>query len=138
MIDNEIFDSCRRELDNKRQTYTDLNRLLAQNISLLAAYLRYDGAHHVDVTQVVEGLQVRNPSPVPMMLGNIAKSDANRFFHAQQLAEVFSHGGARKRGWQSDANRVHEEQLNRRRGVFFFPNTMVSGGDLATRCEHNA
>ena len=52
MLDNEaIYDICRRSLDIEQPTYTNLNRLVAQVISLLMASLRFDGALNVDVTE---------------------------------------------------------------------------------------
>jgi len=52
LLDNEtVSDICRRTLDIKRPTYTNLNRLIAQCISLLTASLRFDGALNVEITE---------------------------------------------------------------------------------------
>merc|ERR1711971_1480366 len=52
MYDNEaLYDTCRRNLDIERPTYTNLNRLLGQIISSLTASLRFDGALNVDLTE---------------------------------------------------------------------------------------
>jgi tubulin alpha len=46
-LDNEaLYDVCRRNLDNKRQTYINLNRLIA-----LTSFLRFDGALNVDLSE---------------------------------------------------------------------------------------
>jgi len=51
MVDNEaIYDICHRNLDIERPIYTNLNRLIGQIVSLITAYLSYDGALHVDLT----------------------------------------------------------------------------------------
>jgi hypothetical protein len=46
-----IYDICRRNLDIERQTYTNLNRLIAQIVSSITASLRFDGALNVDLTE---------------------------------------------------------------------------------------
>jgi len=52
MLDNEaIYDICKRNLDVKQPTYTNLNRLISQVISSLTASLRFDGALNVDITE---------------------------------------------------------------------------------------
>ncbi|KAF3829143.1 hypothetical protein GH733_003407 [Mirounga leonina] len=52
MIDNEaIYDICRRNLDIKCPTYTNLNRLISQIVSSITAFLRFDGALNVDLTE---------------------------------------------------------------------------------------
>ena len=52
MVDNEaIYDICRRNLDFERPTYTNLNRLVAQCISLITCSLRFDGQLNVDLTE---------------------------------------------------------------------------------------
>ncbi|XP_035674994.1 tubulin alpha-1 chain-like [Branchiostoma floridae] len=52
MLDNDaVYDISRRNLDIERQTYTNLNRLVAQVISSLTASLRFDGALNVDITE---------------------------------------------------------------------------------------
>eukprot|EP00656_Telonema_subtile_P048231 TRINITY_DN5688_c0_g1_i1.p1 TRINITY_DN5688_c0_g1~~TRINITY_DN5688_c0_g1_i1.p1 ORF type:complete len:421 (-),score=105.72 TRINITY_DN5688_c0_g1_i1:85-1347(-) len=44
MLDNEaIYSICHRRLDIERPTYTNLNRLIAQVVSSLTAFLRFDG-----------------------------------------------------------------------------------------------
>ena len=57
MLDNEaIYDICRRSLDIEQPTYTNLNRLVAQVISLLMASLPFDGALNVNVTKLETNL----------------------------------------------------------------------------------
>merc|ERR1712137_771820 len=52
MLDNEaIYDICRKSLNIEQPTYTNLNRLIAQVISSLAASLRFDGALNVDMNE---------------------------------------------------------------------------------------
>merc|ERR1712071_735107 len=52
MVDNEaIYGICRRNLDIKRPTYTNLNRLIGQIVSSITASLRFDGALNVDLTE---------------------------------------------------------------------------------------
>ena len=52
MLDSEaVYDICRRSLDIKRLTYTNLNHLIAQIVSSLTASLRLDGALNVDITE---------------------------------------------------------------------------------------
>jgi len=46
-----LCDSCRRSLDFERPTYTNLNRVLAQVFSSLAALLQFDGVLSVDITE---------------------------------------------------------------------------------------
>ncbi|MGH0178105.1 UNVERIFIED_CONTAM: hypothetical protein FKN15_007885 [Acipenser sinensis] len=52
MVDNEaIFDTCNRNLDVERPSYTNLNRLIAQIVSSTTASLRFNGAMNVDLTE---------------------------------------------------------------------------------------
>ncbi|KAH3828215.1 hypothetical protein DPMN_130167 [Dreissena polymorpha] len=52
MVDNEaIYDTCRRNLDIERPTYTNLNRLIGQIVSSITASIRFDGALNVDLTE---------------------------------------------------------------------------------------
>ena len=52
MVDNEaLYDISRRNLDNERPIYTNLNRLMAQIISSLIESPRSDGALKVDITE---------------------------------------------------------------------------------------
>lgn len=52
LVDNQaIYDICRKNLDIKRPSYTNLNRLIAQIISSITASLRFDGALNVDLTE---------------------------------------------------------------------------------------
>ena len=52
MVDYEaIYDICRINLDIERPTYTNLNRLISQIVSSITAYLRFDGALNVDLTE---------------------------------------------------------------------------------------
>ncbi|CAO2636637.1 Tubulin alpha-1A chain [Lemmus lemmus] len=52
MVDNEaIYDTCHRNLDIERPTYTNLNRLIGQIVSSITASLRFDGALNVDLTE---------------------------------------------------------------------------------------
>ncbi|VDK71789.1 unnamed protein product [Litomosoides sigmodontis] len=52
LVDNEaIYDICRKNLDIKSPTYTNLNRLIAQIVSSITASLRFDGALNVDLTE---------------------------------------------------------------------------------------
>ena len=45
VLHNEaLYDICRRSLDIKQPTYSNLNSLIAQVISSLTASLRFDGA----------------------------------------------------------------------------------------------
>lgn len=51
-LDNEaIYDICRNNLDLKKPTYTNLNRLVAQVISSLTASLRFDGSLNIDINE---------------------------------------------------------------------------------------
>uniref|UniRef100_A0A8C6PRX3 Tubulin/FtsZ 2-layer sandwich domain-containing protein n=1 Tax=Nothobranchius furzeri TaxID=105023 RepID=A0A8C6PRX3_NOTFU len=51
MVDNEaIYDICCRNLDNEHPTYTNLNRLISQIVSITASLL-FDGALNVDLTE---------------------------------------------------------------------------------------
>uniref|UniRef100_A0A183D1X8 Tubulin alpha chain n=1 Tax=Gongylonema pulchrum TaxID=637853 RepID=A0A183D1X8_9BILA len=52
LVDNEaIYEICRKNLDIKSPTYTNLNRLIAQIVSSITASLRFDGALNVDLTE---------------------------------------------------------------------------------------
>ena len=52
MVDNEaIYDICTRNLDIRRPTYTDLNRVIAQIVSSITASLRFDGTLNVDLNE---------------------------------------------------------------------------------------
>ncbi len=52
LVDNEaIYDICNNDLNVKRPTYTNLNRLIAQIISSITASLRFDGALNVDLNE---------------------------------------------------------------------------------------
>ncbi|ELV10875.1 Tubulin alpha-1C chain, partial [Tupaia chinensis] len=52
MVDIEaIYDICRRNLDIERPTYTNLNRFIGQIVSSITAYLRFDGALNVYLTE---------------------------------------------------------------------------------------
>ncbi|KAM4697421.1 tubulin alpha-1A chain-like [Rhinophrynus dorsalis] len=52
MVDNEaIYEICCRKLDIERPTYTNLNRLIGQIVSSITAFLRFDGALNVDLTE---------------------------------------------------------------------------------------
>uniref|UniRef100_A0A3P9LJS8 Tubulin/FtsZ GTPase domain-containing protein n=1 Tax=Oryzias latipes TaxID=8090 RepID=A0A3P9LJS8_ORYLA len=48
---NAIYDTCRRNLNIERPTYTNLNRLISQVVSSITASLRFDGALNVDLTE---------------------------------------------------------------------------------------
>uniref|UniRef100_A0A3P9LK80 Uncharacterized protein n=1 Tax=Oryzias latipes TaxID=8090 RepID=A0A3P9LK80_ORYLA len=51
-VDTEaIYDTCRRNLNIERPTYTNLNRLISQVVSSITASLRFDGALNVDLTE---------------------------------------------------------------------------------------
>ncbi|XP_078390305.1 tubulin alpha-1C chain-like [Cetorhinus maximus] len=52
MVDNEaIYDVCRRNLEIKQPTYTNLNRLVAQVVSSITASLRFEGTLNVDLAE---------------------------------------------------------------------------------------
>ncbi|KAL3313550.1 Tubulin alpha-1A chain [Cichlidogyrus casuarinus] len=52
MMDNEaIYDICTKNLDVKRPTYGNLNRLLSQVVSSITASLRFDGQLNVDLNE---------------------------------------------------------------------------------------
>ncbi len=52
LMDNEaVWDICRRNLDIKRPTFTNINRILAQTISSLTAALRFEGQLNGDLTE---------------------------------------------------------------------------------------
>uniref|UniRef100_A0A915PQQ9 Tubulin alpha chain n=1 Tax=Setaria digitata TaxID=48799 RepID=A0A915PQQ9_9BILA len=52
LVDNEaIYEICRKNLDIRSPTYTNLNRLIAQIVSSITASLRFDGALNVDLTE---------------------------------------------------------------------------------------
>lgn len=52
MLDNEaIYDTCRRNLDIMRPTYTNLNRIIGQIMSSITASLRFDGVLNIDLTE---------------------------------------------------------------------------------------
>ncbi|CAK0819626.1 unnamed protein product [Prorocentrum cordatum] len=89
MYDNEaLYDICRRNLDIKRPTYTNLNRLLAQILSSLTASLRFDGALNVDITEFQTNLV---PYPrIHFMLSSYAPViSAEKAYHEQlSVAEI--------------------------------------------------
>lgn len=52
LMDNEaVWDICHRNLDIRRPTYTNINRILAQVISSLTAALRFEGQLNGDLTE---------------------------------------------------------------------------------------
>ncbi|XP_033635077.1 tubulin alpha-1A chain-like [Asterias rubens] len=52
MVDNEaIYDICKRNMDIDKQTFTNVNRLIAQIVSSITASLRFDGSLNVDLTE---------------------------------------------------------------------------------------
>ncbi|CDS43472.1 tubulin alpha chain [Echinococcus multilocularis] len=52
LMDNEaVWDICRRNLDIRRPTFTNINRILAQIISSLTAALRFEGQLNGDLTE---------------------------------------------------------------------------------------
>ncbi|XP_041037314.1 tubulin alpha-1C chain-like [Carcharodon carcharias] len=52
LVDNEaIYDVCRRNLEIKQPTYTNLNRLVAQIVSSITASLRFEGTLNVDLAE---------------------------------------------------------------------------------------
>jgi tubulin alpha len=52
MLDNEaIYDICRKRLSVERPSYTNLNRLIAQQVSGMTASLRFEGALNVDLNE---------------------------------------------------------------------------------------
>ncbi len=51
LVNEALYDVCRRNLDIERPTYTNLNRLVAQVCSSLTASPRFDGALNVDITE---------------------------------------------------------------------------------------
>merc|ERR1712147_221933 len=89
MLDNEaVYDICRRNLDIERPTYTNLNRLISQDISSLTASLRFDGALNVDVTEFQTNLV---PYPrIHFMLSSYAPViSAEKAYHEQlSVAEI--------------------------------------------------
>ncbi|KAI3382288.1 hypothetical protein SNEBB_011382 [Seison nebaliae] len=51
-VDNEaIYRICRKELQTKRPTFTNINRILAQVVSCITAPLRFDGSNNVDLNE---------------------------------------------------------------------------------------
>ena len=52
LMDNEaVWDICRRNLDIRRPSFTNINRILAQVISSLTAALRFEGQLNGDLTE---------------------------------------------------------------------------------------
>ncbi|VDK29577.1 unnamed protein product [Dibothriocephalus latus] len=52
LMDNEaVWEICRRNLDIRRPSFTNINRILAQVISSLTAALRFDGQLNGDLTE---------------------------------------------------------------------------------------
>ena len=52
MVDNEaIYDICRRNLGVQSPSFTNLNRLIAQVVSIITCSLRFDGALNVDLNE---------------------------------------------------------------------------------------
>ncbi|VDL61538.1 unnamed protein product [Hymenolepis diminuta] len=52
LMDNEaVWDICRRNLDIRRPTFTNINRILAQVISSLTASLRFEGQLNGDLSE---------------------------------------------------------------------------------------
>ncbi|VAI22455.1 unnamed protein product [Triticum turgidum subsp. durum] len=82
VIDEAIYDICRRSLDIERPTYTNLNRLVSQVISSLTTSLRFDGALNVDVTEFQTNLV---PYPrIHFMLSSYAPViSAEKAYHEQ-------------------------------------------------------
>ncbi|KAG0547799.1 hypothetical protein BDA96_01G111300 [Sorghum bicolor] len=88
VIDEAIYDICRRSLDIERPTYTNLNRLVSQVISSLTASLRFDGALNVDVNEFQTNLV---PYPrIHFMLSSYAPViSAEKAYHEQlSVAEI--------------------------------------------------
>nr|XP_031526981.1 tubulin alpha-1A chain-like [Vicugna pacos] len=56
MVDEAIYDICRRNLNIEPLTYTNLNRLIVQIVSSITASLRFDGALNVDLTEFQNNL----------------------------------------------------------------------------------
>jgi len=68
MLDNEaLYDICRRGLDLERPTYVNLNRLIAQTVSSLTAFLRFPGQVNIDLCEYE-----RNLVPYPRLHHTIA------------------------------------------------------------------
>merc|ERR1712109_345680 len=52
VLDNEaIYEICQRNLDIRRPSYDDLNRLITKTISSMTASLRFDGQLNVDLAE---------------------------------------------------------------------------------------
>ncbi|CAC5411275.1 TUBA [Mytilus coruscus] len=89
MVDNEvIYDICRRKLDILRPTYTNLNRLIAQNVNSITASLRFHGALNVDLTELQTNL-VPCPRIHFPMVNYVPIISAEKTYHEQlSVAEV--------------------------------------------------
>ncbi|VAH21600.1 unnamed protein product [Triticum turgidum subsp. durum] len=88
VLNEAIYDICRRSLDIERPTYTNLNRLVSQVISSLTASLRFDGALNVDVNEFQTNLV---PYPrIHFMLSSYAPViSAEKAYHEQlSVAEI--------------------------------------------------
>ncbi|KAJ1070156.1 hypothetical protein K5549_006704 [Capra hircus] len=73
-VDNEaIYDICCRNLDIERLIYTNLNRLIGQIVSSITAFLRFDGALNVDLTEFQTNLV-----PYPPEITNACFEPANQ------------------------------------------------------------
>jgi len=89
VLDNEaIYDICRNNLQIKKPTYTNLNRLVAQVISSLTASLRFDGSLNIDINEFQTNLV---PYPrLHFMLSSYAPlvSTARAFHERMSIQEI--------------------------------------------------
>lgn len=52
LVDNQaLYSICRRNLNVERPSYTNVNRIFAQQVSSMTASLRFDGSLNVDLAE---------------------------------------------------------------------------------------
>ncbi|KAL6184479.1 hypothetical protein ACLB2K_045880 [Fragaria x ananassa] len=136
LLDNEaIYDICHRSLDIERPTYTNLNRLVSQLISSLTAYLRFDGALNVDVTEFQTKLV---PYPrIHFMLSSYALMiSVEKAYHEQLSVAKITHSAFEPASMMAKCDPRHGKYMacclmNRGDVVPKDPPTVVPSGDLA-------
>uniref|UniRef100_A0A4W5LGW2 Tubulin/FtsZ 2-layer sandwich domain-containing protein n=1 Tax=Hucho hucho TaxID=62062 RepID=A0A4W5LGW2_9TELE len=131
MVDNEaIYDICRRNLNIKRPSYTNLNRLIGQIVSSITASLRFDGALNGDLTEFQTNL-VPTPQLSVSEITNACFEPANQMVkcdpqHGKYMACCLLYRGDVV---PKDVNAAIA--TSKTKHFIQFPPTVVPGGDLA-------